>query len=125
MTSIVRFRVWNFSLRGHPERMEYVRETPSYYVRPDGRRDKKQTSSYTLYTTEQEALAAIERHNRAQQERAAVRRVESYATELLEALKELREAVSAGSYEDPAHDRIFRALNEAGELIRKAEGEKL
>jgi hypothetical protein len=124
MTGIVRFKVWRSSLYDLPERCEFVRETAHYFIRHNGTRDQKKSRFYAYYATQQEAQAAIDRHNREHQERAAVRRVESYGPELLEALKELREAVSAGSYEDPAHDRIYRALNDAGELIKKAEGEK-
>lgn len=45
------------------------------------------------------------------------------APELLEALEELERSVLAGSYEDPSHDRIFRALKDAHAAIARARGE--
>ena len=107
-----------------PERNEFVRETPAFYIMADGRREQKTTSYHTFYSTLQEAEAAIERRNRSEQERRDLRRIEGMGPELLSALKELRDAISAGSYEDPSHDRIYSALTVSGELIKKAEGER-
>ena len=45
------------------------------------------------------------------------------APDLLEALEELERSVLAGSYEDPSHDRIFRALKDARAAIARARGE--
>ena len=45
------------------------------------------------------------------------------APDLLEALEELERSVFAGSYEDPSHDRIFRALKDARAAIVRARGE--
>ena len=45
------------------------------------------------------------------------------APDLLDALEELERSVLAGSYEDPSHDRIFRALKDARAAIARARGE--
>jgi len=56
-------------------------------------------------------------------EQEANARLIAAAPDLLEALEELERSVLAGSYEDPSHDRIFRALKDAHAAIARARGE--
>lgn len=119
--SIVRWKLWR---AGVPERHEFVRETASFFINHNGTRVQKHSRYYAFYSTLQEAELAMDKRNRAEKERRDLRRIEGMGPELLSALKELRDAISAGSYEDPSHDRIYSALTASGELIKKAEGER-
>jgi len=106
-----------------PRAVEFERETDSFLIRKDGRRDAKETTYSKWFRTEAEALAAIADRIEKEERKKAMLRVRNAAPDLLEALEELERSVLAGSYEDPSHDRIFRALKDAREAIARARGE--
>lgn len=81
MSAIVRFKVTYYCAA--PERCEFVRETAHYLVQANGYRQAKQSSYYSFYKTEQEALHAIELRNRKEADRKAQRRIEGCGPELL------------------------------------------
>lgn len=131
MSNFYRFKVWKSSLRDTPERVECLRQTNCYYILPDGSRELKKSALYDYFATEQEALAAIERQNRARKELATRRRIESYGPELLgmleRAIRWMEEADiacfdhEAGPKDTYSEDAV---ITQAKELAAKVKGEQ-
>ena len=70
-----------------PRAVEFERETDSFLIRKDGRRDAKETTYYKWFPTEAEALAAIADRIEKEERKKAMLRVRNAAPDLLEALE--------------------------------------
>lgn len=110
--------------RKEPRRKEYARETASFYVRADGRRDAKRTSYSKMYSDFEEACRAIKSRLEAEEEKIRAELVRKAAPELLEAAEHCRELlmryeINRVNGEEIADEAIAK-LNAA---IAKARGE--
>jgi hypothetical protein len=83
--SIIAWEVRRYSKA--PERKEYARETASFYVRSNGRRDAKETSYSKIYADHGEAMAAIRRRVEREENNKRIDLVHRAAPDLLEALE--------------------------------------
>jgi hypothetical protein len=122
--SVIAWEVHRYSKA--PERKEYERETASFYVRSDGRRDAKETSYSKLYADHGEALAAIKRRIAGEEGRKRDELVRKAAPDLLEALEELLSIssvfISAIEASDPSVD-FEKWEAKARAAIARARGE--
>jgi hypothetical protein len=82
--SVIAWEVHRYSKA--PERKEYERETASFYIRSNGKRDAKETGFSKLYADHGEAVAAIKRRIAGEEARKRDELVRKVAPELLEAL---------------------------------------
>ncbi|GEM_PF-6232662 len=74
-----------------PEKHVFSKETPHFYVRASGRREKKETDWYRFYKTEAEAIASIMARQEGEANKRMADRIKAAAPELLEALECLLE----------------------------------
>ena len=104
--SVIAWEVRRYSRA--PERKEYERETASFYIRSNGKRDAKETGFSKLYADHGEAVAAIKRCIAGEEARKRDELVRKAAPELLEALEELLSIgsvfISAIEANDPSVD---------------------
>lgn len=112
-----------------PRAVEFERETDSFLIRKDGRRDAKETTYYKWFPTEAEALAAIADRIEKEESKKAMLRVRNAAPDLLEAL-EAFERISAlwlpAEVEEQHAEEMYAlhmARNQMLSAIAKARGD--
>ena len=106
-----------------PRAVEFERETDSFLIRKDGRRDAKETTYSKWFRTETEALSAIADRIEKEDKKKAMLRVRNAAPDLLEALE------AWISYHDDEEDgadsmlRYAKAIDMTRAAIARARGE--
>ena len=120
--SVIAWEVTRYSKA--PERKEYERETASFYVRSDGRRDAKETSYSKLYADHGEAVAAIKRRIAGEEARERAALVRKAAPELLKALDGMLKIYGCHYDRDGLKPSTeIECITQAIEAIARARGE--
>lgn len=109
--SVIAWEVTRYS--EEPKRVEFVRETASFYVRSDGRRDAKETSYSKFYADHGEALAAIKRRISGEEGRKRDELVRKAAPALFDALEKLVALINADCCLDKATQEAEAAIASA------------